>query len=211
MNTLDALISNLSKLPGIGRKSAARMAYHLLSADISYTESLADQIRFLQDRIKSCSVCGNYTEEDPCDICTDAKRDHSLICVVEQPQDITPIVGTHEYTGVFHVLKGVLAPLDGVGPEDLTIGLLIERVKKGDVREVILATNPTVEGDTTALYLVKQLQNLGVTVSRLASGIPVGGDLGVRRQTHPGPVSPGTAGDIPSLGSLFIRPLRSPG
>lgn len=177
MNTLESLIGNLSKLPGIGRKSATRMAYHLLNADRGYTEALADQIRFLRDRIKSCSVCGNYTEEDPCALCQDPKRDHSLICVVEQPQDITPIVGTHEYTGVFHVLKGVLAPLDGIGPDDLTIDALLERVKQGGVQEIILATNPTVEGDTTALYLVKQLQKFGVTVSRLASGIPVGGDL----------------------------------
>lgn len=177
MNTLDALISNLSKLPGIGRKSATRMAYFLLNADSSYTETLSDQVKHLRDRIKSCTICGNYTEHDPCDICDDPKRDENLICVVEQPQDIAPIVATHEFTGKFHVLKGVLSPLDGIGPDDLNIAALLERVSSGAVEEIILATNPTVEGDTTALYLVKQLQQYGVKVSRLASGIPVGGDL----------------------------------
>lgn len=177
MNTLDAIISNLAKLPGIGRKSATRMAYYLLNADSNYTDILSDQVRHLRERIKNCTVCGNYTEDDPCEICEDPKRDHSLICVVEQPQDISPIVATHEYTGVFHVLKGVLSPLDGVGPDDLNIVSLLERVKNSQVDEIILATNPTVEGDTTALYIVKLLQPYGVTVSRLASGIPVGGDL----------------------------------
>jgi len=177
MNTLDALISNLAKLPGIGRKSATRMAYHLLNADTSYIEILSEQVLHLQERIKNCTVCGNYTEEDPCEVCEDPKRDHSLICVVEQPQDISPIMATHEYTGVFHVLKGVLSPLDGVGPDDLNISSLLKRVHDGQVDEIILATNPTVEGDTTALYLVKQLQKFDVKVSRLASGIPVGGDL----------------------------------
>ena len=177
MNTLDSLIANLSKLPGIGRKSASRMAYFLLNAKEGYTEALADQILHLRTRIKSCSLCGNYTEEDPCAICQDPKRDQSVICVVEHPQDIIPILGTNEFTGVFHVLKGVLAPLDGVGPEALAIGSLLDRVKGGGIREVILGTNPTVEGDTTALYLGKQLQGFGLIVSRLASGIPVGGDL----------------------------------
>lgn len=177
MNPLDSLIANLAKLPGIGRKSASRMAYFLLNSEGVYTEALADQILHLRTRIRSCSLCGNYTEGDLCDICQDPKRDHSVICVIEQPQDIAPILGTHEFTGVFHVLKGVLAPLDGIGPEALTIEDLLDRVKGGGVREVILATNPTVEGDVTALYLGKRLQGLGLTVSRLASGIPVGGDL----------------------------------
>lgn len=177
MNTLDALISNLSKLPGIGRKSATRMAYYLLNSDLAYTEVLAEQIRFLKDRIKHCSICGNYTEDDPCDVCEDPKRDHSLICVVEQPQEISPILATHEFPGVFHVLQGVLSPLDGIGPDDLNIASLLERARKGSIQEIILATNPTVEGDTTALYLVKQLQGTGIRISRLASGIPVGGDL----------------------------------
>ncbi|MBI9103539.1 MAG: recombination protein RecR [Spirochaetales bacterium] len=177
MNTLESLIANLSRLPGIGRKSAARMAYFLLDSDKSFNESLADQIQYLKERIVSCSICGNYTEDDPCPICSDNRRDHSVICVVEQAQDVHPIMSTNEYQGVFHVLQGVLSPLDGVGPEDLTINKLMKRIKAGGIVELILATNPTVEGDTTALYLVNMLKGSGIKVSRLASGIPVGGDL----------------------------------
>ncbi len=177
MTTLDLLIQNLTRLPGVGRKSASRIAYYLLKADAAYAETLAREIAELRERIKSCSVCGNYTEGDPCGICSDPRRDRSVICVVEQPQDIQTIDSTNEYHGLFHVLQGVLSPIDGVGPENLNIARLLSRVQREGAKEVIIATNPTVEGDTTALYLVKLLKETGVAVSRLASGLPVGGDL----------------------------------
>jgi recombination protein RecR len=177
VDTLDQLIKNLSRLPGIGRKSATRIAYHILKADAAYTSALADQIGHIRERIRVCSVCGNYTEADPCPICTDPDRDRSLICVVEQSQDVKTLEQTNEFRGLFHVLMGVISPLDGVGPDDLLIGKLMQRVKAGTVKEVILAMNPTIEGDTTALYIVKLLKDTGVRVTRLASGLPVGGDL----------------------------------
>lgn len=177
MTTLDQLIRHLSKLPGIGRKSAARIAYYLLRADHSVSAELAREIGELKERIRECGICGNYTEVEPCDICTDPRRDTSLICVVEQSQDIQTIDSTREYNGLFHVLSGVISPIDGVGPDDLTIGKLINRIKKGGVHEVIIATNPTVEGDATAMYLVRLLGESDVHLSRLASGLPVGGDL----------------------------------
>ncbi len=177
MTTLDLLIQNLTRLPGVGRKSASRIAYHLLKADAGYTETLAREIAELKSRIKSCSSCGNYTESDPCEICSDSRRDRTVICVVEQPQDIQTLDSTNEYHGLFHVLQGVLSPIDGIGPENLNIARLLSRVQREGAKEVIIATNPTVEGDTTALYLVKLLKETGVSVSRLASGLPVGGDL----------------------------------
>ncbi|TVQ35899.1 MAG: recombination protein RecR [Spirochaetaceae bacterium] len=177
MTVLDTLVKHLSRLPGVGRKSALRIAYHLLSADEAYNAALANDILHLKQRVRPCSICGNYTEADPCDICSDRSRDRTTICVVEQPQDIAVLETTREYRGLYHALTGVISPIDGVGPEDLTIGRLIERLHSGEVREVILATNPTVEGDTTALYLVRLLEQLGVTVTRLALGLPVGGDL----------------------------------
>lgn len=177
MNSLDRLVASLSKLPGIGKKSATRMAYHVLDADRSYARALAEQLERLHDAIRRCSVCGSYTESDPCSVCADPTRDGSIICVVERPQDVRVIEDAGEYRGLFHVLGGAIAPLDGVGPDDLSIGPLVERVRRGGVAEVILATNPTVEGDTTALYLRKALKDTGVSVSRLASGLPVGGDL----------------------------------
>ncbi len=177
MTTLDLLVQNLSRLPGIGRKSASRIAYYLLKADRSYLATVARQIAELPDRIRSCSVCGNYTEEDPCSVCADPRRDRTVLCVVEQPQDVQTIDATNEYHGLFHVLQGVLSPIDGMGPEKLNLAGLLERVRREGVREVIIATNPTVEGDTTGLYVVRLLKGSGVAVSRLASGLPVGGDL----------------------------------
>ncbi len=177
MNTLDLLISNLSRLPGIGRKSASRIAYYLLKADRSYVDAVAREIAELKDRIKVCTICGNYTEEEPCSICSDARRDRSLLCVVEQSEDVATIESTNEYQGVYHVLMGVLSPIDGVGPENLTLARLLHRVRNEGVKEVIIATNPTVEGDTTGLYVVRLLKDSGVRISRLASGLPVGGDL----------------------------------
>ena len=170
------LVKQLSRLPGIGPKSATRLAYHLLQADRAFTESLADQIRTLRDRIRRCSTCGAYTEADPCDVCSDPSRDRGTICVVEQPQDVTVLEATGAFRGLYHVLGGVISPIDGVGPEDLSVGDLLRRCADG-VAEVIIGTNPTVEGDTTALYLAKLLEERGHSVSRLALGLPVGGDL----------------------------------
>ncbi|MAG13119.1 MAG: recombination protein RecR [Spirochaetales bacterium] len=177
MTTLDQLIKDLSRLPGIGRKSAARIAYYLLRTDHGYTNNLAREIGELQERIRACGICGNYTEIEPCDICTDSRRDKSIICLVEQSTDIQTIEATREYDGLFHVLNGVISPIDGIGPDDLTVGKLVKRVKDGEVKEIIIATNPTVEGDATAMYLVRLFAEEEIRLSRLASGLPVGGDL----------------------------------
>ena len=177
MTVLDQLIRSLSRFPGVGKKSATRMAYHLLSSDDEYLKALADQIATLKSRIRRCSVCGIFTEADPCDFCTDPRRDKRLICVVEQSPDVNTIEGTHEFQGQYHVLGGALSPIDGVGPSDLTVDALVRRIRSGGVEELILATNPTVEGDTTALYLGNLLKDAGIAISRLASGLPVGGDL----------------------------------
>jgi len=177
MDALQLLIQTLAKLPGIGRKSAARMAYYLLKADNKYVSDLGKYIYHLKDRITSCPVCGNYTETTPCPICTDPKRDQSVICVVEQSQDVLNLEESGEFRGLYHVLQGVISPLDGYHPEDLTISLLEKRIASGTVNELIIATNPTVEGDTTALYLADKFKKAGLNVSRLASGLPVGGDI----------------------------------
>lgn len=177
MNALDDVIESLSRLPGIGKKSASRLAYHLLKCDQTYCERLAADILVLHDRIKPCTVCGSYSEGDLCPVCSDPGRDRGVLCVVEQPQDVQTIEAVREYTGLFHVLGGVIAPLEGVGPDQLRLSSLVSRVKEGGVREVILATNPTIEGDTTALYIQRILKDTGVTITRLASGLPVGGDL----------------------------------
>jgi recombination protein RecR len=177
LNTLDRLVTLLSKLPGVGKKSAGRMVYHILDTSPDYARDLAGELAELHRAIRRCSVCGSFTETDPCPICTDPGRDSSIICVVERAQDVRVIEESREFHGRFHVLRGLIAPLDGVGPEDLTIGQLLNRVKKGGVRELILAMNPTLEGDTTALYLQKLLKDTGAEVTRLASGLPVGGDL----------------------------------
>ena len=177
MNALEELAESFSRLPGIGKKSATRIAISLLKADNVFLHTFAQQLATLQDKIKPCSICGAYTEADPCVICTNSTRDQSVICVVEQPQDVQTIEASREYHGLFHVLGGVISPLDGVGPDDLSIRKLLERVHKGTVSEVIIATNPTIEGDTTALYLQRILAVTGVKVTRLASGLPVGGDL----------------------------------
>ncbi|GHV82017.1 recombination protein RecR [Spirochaetia bacterium] len=177
LNAIDRLVALLSKLPGIGKKSATRMAYYILDADPSYSRLLAEQLTSLHAVIKRCSRCGSFTETDPCPICSDHSRDASIICVIERPQDIRVIEESREFRGQFHVLGGLIAPLEGVGPDDLSIGKLLSRIRSEQIREVILAMNPTVEGDTTALYLQKLLKDLDVEVTRLASGLPVGGDL----------------------------------
>lgn len=181
MNALDEITESFSRLPGIGKKSAARIANHLLKADPIFMDRFARQIATLQQKIHPCSICGSWTESETCPICSDMSRDRSLLCVVEQPQDVSTIESSNEYKGLFHVLGGVISPLDGVGPDQLRIKSLVERVREGEIREVIIATNPTVEGDTTALYIqhvLSQTESLsGCTVTRLASGLPVGGDL----------------------------------
>ena len=177
MNSLERLVTALARLPGLGRKSAARLAYHLLRADPSYVRGLAADLVALRERIRPCRVCGAYTEAEHCRICSDPARDPDYVCVVEQPQDVETIEATGEFRGRYHVLMGVLSPLDGVGPEDLRIDPLLHRVRAEGVREVIVATNPTVEGEDTALLLAKQLRALGVTTSQLAHGLPVGSDL----------------------------------
>jgi len=177
MNALERLIGNLARLPGLGRKSASRIAYFLLKSDESLSRSLADDLGRLRQTIRNCSICGTYTDVDPCGICTDPQRDHSSICVVEEPRDVLTIESIHEHRGLYHVLMGAISPIDGVGPDGLRIASLVARVHKGGVAEVILATNPTVEGETTALYLGKALKDTGVKVSRIAFGLPVGGDL----------------------------------
>ena len=177
MNALDDVIESLSRLPGVGKKSAARMAHYLLKNDRSICERIARDISVLHDRIHPCRVCGSYTEGELCGVCTEPGRDRHLVCVVEQPQDVQTIEAVREYNGLFHVLGGVIAPLEGIGPDQLSLSALIARIQEGEIQEVILATNPTVEGDTTALYIQRILKGKNVSVTRLASGLPVGGDL----------------------------------
>jgi recombination protein RecR len=177
LNALDRLVGLLSKLPGVGKKSAGRMAYHILEGDSGYARMLAEELAGLHKAIRRCSLCGSFTETDPCPICADPGRDRSLICVVERAQDVRVIEESREFRGLFHVLGGLIAPLEGIGPGNLNIGSLLNRLRSAGVRELILAVNPTVEGDTTALYLQKILRDFNVEVTRLASGLPVGGDL----------------------------------
>jgi recombination protein RecR len=177
LNAIDRLTALFCKLPGLGKKSAGRLVYHILDADPVYARALGDELAALHNAIRRCSVCGSFTESDPCPICCDETRDTTILCVVERAQDVRVIEEVREYRGRFHVLGGLIAPLEGMGPEKLNIGALLARVRKEGVREVILAMNPTVEGDTTALYLQKLLRESDVEVSRLASGLPVGGDL----------------------------------
>jgi recombination protein RecR len=171
------LIQQLGKLPGIGQKTAARLAFHILRASEADAAALASAITDLRSRIRLCGVCWDFTEDDPCTICRDARREGSLVCVVAQPQDVVAIERTGGYRGRYHVLHGVLSPLDGVGPDDLRIQELVRRAGDTEVKEVIVATNPSVEGETTAVYLAKLLRPFGVRVSRIATGVPMGGEL----------------------------------
>ena len=159
MNAIDELTESFSRLPGIGKKSAGRITNFLLKADSAYVERFASQMATLQQKIHPCSVCGNWTERDPCPICQDNLRDRSVICVVEQPQDVMTIESFHEFNGLFHVLGGVISPVDGIGPDQLSVAPLIKRAQEGEVAEIIIATNPTVDGDVTALYLHKFIYN----------------------------------------------------
>ncbi len=177
MNAIDELTESFSRLPGIGKKSAGRLVQYILKAEKSWNQQFAEQISSLQDKIHQCSICGAWTETDPCAICSNPARDTSVICVVEQAQDVATIENSHEFNGLFHVLGGLIAPLEGIGPDQLRISELMARLRGGGVKEVIIATNPTVEGDTTALYLQRMISLLDVSVTRLASGLPVGGDL----------------------------------
>jgi recombination protein RecR len=177
MNSIDSLVSLFSKLPGIGKKSAGRLVYYILENDRSYARFLAEQLGGLHDAVKRCSICGAWTESDPCPVCTDPARDSSLLCVVERSQDVRVIEESKEFRGRFHVLGGLIAPLEGVNPGDIAIDSLLRRVNTENTREIILALNPTVEGDTTSLYIQKMLGDTPVMLTRLASGLPVGGDL----------------------------------
>ncbi|MEP6690799.1 MAG: recombination mediator RecR [Gemmatimonadaceae bacterium] len=177
MSAIDELAAELSKLPGIGRKTALRLTYHLLKQPPEQSRRLAAVLATLAERVHRCSICQNLTEEDPCSLCADPRRDRAIICVVEEAADIGAVERAGEFRGVYHVLGGRLSPLDGVGPDDLSIGALLERVQAGEVREVIVATNPSLEGEATALYVQRQVAPLGPVVSRIARGIPVGGDL----------------------------------
>ncbi|MDX9810343.1 MAG: recombination mediator RecR [Sphaerochaetaceae bacterium] len=177
MTTLDELVRLFSKLPGIGPKSASRLAFHLIKTDSAYNERLATAIAEIQQRIFPCSVCGSFTETDPCPICSDPNRNRRLLCVVEQPQDVMTINASGAYDGLYHVLGGALSPLDGIGPADLQFSSMIKRLNQGDFEEIIIATNPTEEGDTTAMYIKYLLKDRSYNITRLASGLPIGGDL----------------------------------
>jgi len=171
------LIGEFAKLPGIGNKTAERLAYHILRTSHAEALGLADAIRDVKESVRNCSTCYNFAEDDLCDLCRDPRRDASLVCVVEQPRDVMALEKSGTYRGVYHVLLGRIAPLEGVGPENLTIDVLIERVRIGNVREVIMATNPTLEGDGTALYISNLLEGFSVEITRLARGIPSGSVL----------------------------------
>lgn len=177
MESLDQLISALNRLPGIGVKSAQRLAFHIISMGDDEAASLANAITDAKAKVHYCPVCGNYTENELCSVCADAKRHPETICVVENARDVIFMERIHEFGGRYHVLGGVLSPMDGIGPDQLRIKELIERAEKDEVREVIIATNPDVEGEATASYLAKLLKPLGVRVSRIAHGIPIGGNL----------------------------------
>ncbi len=171
------LIEEFEKLPGIGHKTAQRLAFHVLNLPVEKTDSLANAIRDAKLKTRYCSICYNLTESDPCNICSNVKRDMSTICVVEDPRDVVALERVREFKGVYHVLHGAISPMEGIGPEDIKIRELIQRIREADIREVILATNPNVEGEATAMYISKLLKPAGIKTTRIAHGIPVGGDL----------------------------------
>ncbi len=174
---LNNLISELSKLPGIGGKTAQRLSFHILSLSDEEAEDLANSIVEAKRNMKYCPVCGNLTDVEPCSICADTARDHSVICVVESPRDVYAMERIREYNGLYHVLNGAISPMDGIGPEDINLRSLIIRLQEGDIKELILATNPNIEGEATAMYIARLVKPAGIKVTRIAHGIPVGGDL----------------------------------
>lgn len=174
---LENLIYELSKLPGIGEKSAERILYYILEQDKNEAHSLAEAIVDAAENIEECSICHNYTDDDPCEICTDDTRDKTTICVVESPRDVASMEKTNSYNGLYHVLHGTVRPTSGIFPSDLRFDSLVRRVNEGGIKEVIIATNPTTDGDTTAMYIQEALRETGVLMTRIAHGIPVGGNL----------------------------------
>lgn len=174
---LENLVARLNRLPGIGIKTAQRLAYHILSLPEEEVAGLASALTEAKQRIRYCPVCGNFTEDELCSVCADLKRDRSVVCVVKDARDVSYMERMREYRGLYHVLGGTLSPMDGIGPDDIRIKELVDRVKTGEIGEVILATNPDVEGEATAAYIAKQLKPLGVRTTRIAHGIPIGGNL----------------------------------
>ena len=174
---LEILIKELTKLPGVGEKSAQRLAFHILDKDEDQVDALATAMQNAKRQLKHCSICGNLTDQDPCAICSDPGRRKDQICVVETPRDLMAMERIREYKGTYHVLYGVISPMDGIGPEDINLKSLIKRLQGQDVEEVIIATNPTIQGEATAMYISKLLNPAGIKVSRIAHGIPVGSDL----------------------------------
>jgi len=180
MYTIDAIVrltTQLARLPGVGQKTAQRLAYHILDMPASQAQELAGAITTAREKVVDCPICGTYTDVTPCPICSDESRDGSVLCVVCDARDVLAMERTREFNGKYHVLHGVLSPVDGVGPNDIRINELVERVKAGGVKEVIIATNPDVEGEATASYIARLLKPMGVTCSRIAHGIPIGGNL----------------------------------
>ncbi|MHB1166353.1 MAG: recombination mediator RecR [Candidatus Nanopelagicales bacterium] len=171
------LIDELGRLPGVGPKSAQRIAFHILAADPADVLRLADTLREIKEKVRFCSICGNVAEEEQCRICRDPRRDLTALCVVEEPKDVVAIEKTREFRGRYHVLGGAISPIDGIGPDDLRIRELFARLSESAITEVILATDPNLEGEATSTYLARMIAPLGIAVSRLASGLPVGGDL----------------------------------
>lgn len=174
---LGKLITELSRLPGIGGKTAQRLAFHILSMGEKEARTLAEAIIDAKENMRYCSVCGNLTDTEPCAICSDPSRDRSVICVVETPKDVAAMERIREYGGLYHVLHGAISPMEGIGPEDINLKQLIVRLQQEDVEELILATNPNIEGEATAMYIARLIKPSGIRVSRIAHGIPVGGDL----------------------------------
>ena len=174
---LEILINELSKLPGIGGKTAQRLAFHILSLDEREVNQLAGALTNAKQQMKYCSVCGNLTDTDPCRICSDPARRQDVICVVESPRDVMAMERIREFNGLYHVLHGVISPMEGVGPEDINLKSLITRLQASDVKELIVATNPNIEGEATAMFIARVIKPAGIKVSRIAHGIPVGGDL----------------------------------
>ena len=175
--SLQRLILEFNKLPGVGQKSATRYAFHILNQSKEDVENFVEALLAVKENIKKCSVCGDYCESDTCDICSDHERDHRIVCVVEESKDIMILEKTTKFRGVYHVLDGRLDPLNGITPNELNIKSLLERIAKDDIEEIILATNPNIEGETTEMYLAKLMKNFGIKITKLASGIPIGSNL----------------------------------